>query len=150
MLGWEDLLEKGKATHSSILAWRIPMDRGAWWATVHGATKPSGTRVKCNSTAVPSLAAAVQSIRGVPLFVTLWTTARQAPLSSTIFQSLFKLMSIESVMLSNHLIICCPLLLLPSIFPSIRVFSNEWVLCIMWPKYWSFSFSIVLPMSIQG
>ena len=64
------------------------------------------------------------------------------PLSFTTFQSLPKLMSIESVMLSNHLILCCPCLLLPSIFPSIRVFSNESVLHIRWPKYWSFSFSI--------
>ena len=70
-----------------------------------------------------------------------WTAARQASLSITNSQSLLKLMSIESVMPSNHLILCHPLLLLPSIFPSIRVFSNESVLCIRWPKYWSFSFS---------
>ena len=75
------------------------------------------------------------------LFVTPWTTAHQASLSFTISQSLLKLMSIESVMPSNHLIICGPLLLLPSIIPSIRVFSNESILCILWPKYWSFSFS---------
>ena len=74
--------------------------------------------------------------------VTPWTVARQASLSITNFQSLLKLMSIELVMLSNHLIFCHPLLLLPLIFPSIRVFSNESVLCIKWPKYWSFSFSI--------
>ena len=73
---------------------------------------------------------------------TLWTTACQASLSITNSQSLFKLMSIESVMPSNHLILCHPLLLLPSIFPSIRVFSNESVLPIRWPKYFSFSFSI--------
>ena len=73
---------------------------------------------------------------------TLWTTACQASLSITNSQSLFKLMSIESVMPSNHLILCHPLLLLPSIFPSIRVFSNESVLPIRWPKYCSFSFSI--------
>ena len=72
----------------------------------------------------------------------LWPAAHQASLSLTISQSLLKLMSIESVMLSNHLILCHPLLLLPSIFPSIRVFSNESVLCIRWPKYWSLSFSI--------
>ena len=64
-----------------------------------------------------------------------------APLSSTISQNLLKFISIESVMLSNHLIFCCPLLLLPSVFPSIRVFSNKSALCIRWPKYWSFSFS---------
>ena len=74
--------------------------------------------------------------------VTPWTAACQASLSFTIFQSLLKLMSIESMMLSSHLILCHPLLFLPSIFPSIRVFSNESVLCIRWPKYWSFSFSI--------
>ena len=76
------------------------------------------------------------------LFVTLQTAARQASLSITNSQSLLKPMSIESVMPSNHLILCCPLLLPPSIFPSIRVLSNESVLRIRWPKYWSFSFSI--------
>ena len=76
------------------------------------------------------------------LFVTPLTAAHQASLSFTISQSLLKLMSIESVMPSNHLILCRPLLFLPSIFPSIRVFSNELALCIRWPNYWSFSFSI--------
>ena len=70
-----------------------------------------------------------------------WTAARQASLSFTISQRLLKLMSIESMMLSNHLILCCPLLLLPSIFPSIKVFSSELALCIRWLKYWSFSLS---------
>ena len=74
--------------------------------------------------------------------MTPWTAARQASLSITNPRSLLKLMSIESVMPSNHLILCHPLLLPPSIFPSIRVFSNESVLHIRWPKYWSFSFSI--------
>ena len=83
-----------------------------------------------------------QSLSHVQLFVTPWTTARQASLSITNFWSFPKLMSIESVMPSNHLILCHPLLLLPSIFPSIRVFSNESAVCIRWPKYWSFSFSI--------
>ena len=73
---------------------------------------------------------------------TPWTAAHQASLPFTIFRSLLKLMSIESVMPSNHLILCRPLLLLPPIFPSIRVFSSESALCIRWPKYWSFSFSI--------
>ena len=81
----------------------------------------------------------VQWLSPVWLFVTPWTAACQAPPSSTISQSLLKLMSIESMMTSNHLILCCPLLLLPLIFPSIRVFSNELVLHIRWPKYWSFS-----------
>ena len=76
------------------------------------------------------------------LSATPWTTARQASLSITNSQSSLKPMSIELVMPSNHLILCCPLLLLPSIFPSIRVFSNESGLCIRWPKYWSFSFNI--------
>jgi len=74
--------------------------------------------------------------------MTPWTAAWQAPLFLTISQSWPKFMSIESVMPSNHLILCCPLLLLPSVFPSIRVFSNESALCIKWPKYWNFSFSI--------
>jgi len=74
--------------------------------------------------------------------VTPWTAACQVSLSITNSQSLFKLMYIELVMPSNHLILCCPLLLLPSIFPSIKIFSNELVLHIRWPKYWSFSFSI--------
>ena len=84
----------------------------------------------------------VQSLSHVRLFVTPWTTARQASLSITKSQSPPKLMSIVSVMPSNHLILCRPLLLLPSIFPSIRVLSNESALHIRWPKYWSFSFSI--------
>ena len=84
----------------------------------------------------------VQSLSCVQIFVTPWTTACQDSLSVTISQSLHKLMSIESVMPSNHLIIYQPLLLLPSIFPSIKVFSNESALHIRWPKYWSFNFSI--------
>ena len=78
----------------------------------------------------------------VRLFATPWTAARQASLSFTISQSLLELMSIESVMSFNHRILCRPLLLLPSIFPSIRVFFKESVIHIRWPKYWSFSFSI--------
>ena len=84
----------------------------------------------------------VQSLNPVWLVVTSWTAARQASLSITNSQSLPKLMSVESVMPSNHLILCRPLLLLPSIFPNIRVFSNESALCIRWPKYWNFSFNI--------
>ena len=82
----------------------------------------------------------VQALSCVRLFVTPWTTAHQAS-SSVNSWSLLKLMSIESVMTPNHLILCHPLLLLPSVFPSIRVFSNESVLCSRWPMYWSFSFS---------
>ena len=84
----------------------------------------------------------VQSLSRVQLFVTPWTAARQASLSITNSQSLFKLTSIELVMPSNHLNLCRPLLLPPSIFPSIRVFSDESILHIRWPKYWNFSFSI--------
>ena len=84
----------------------------------------------------------VQSLSRVQLFATPWTAARQASLSISNSWSLLKLMSIESVMPSNHLILCCPFHLLPSILPSIRVFSNESVVHIRWPKYWSFSFSI--------
>ena len=84
----------------------------------------------------------IQSLSRVQLFATPWTAACQAFLSITNFGSLLKLMSIESVMPSNHLILCRPLILLPSIFPSIRVFSSEPVLRIRWPKDWSFRFSI--------
>ena len=84
----------------------------------------------------------VQLLSCVRLFATPWTAVCQASLSITNFWSLLKLMSIESVMPSTHLILCRPLLVLPSIFPSIRVFSSESVLCITWPKYWSFSFNI--------
>ena len=84
----------------------------------------------------------VQLLSHVRLFATPWTAALQASLSITNSQSMLKLIPIELVMSSNHLILCCPLLLLPSIFPSIRVFSKESVLHIRWPKYWSFSFNI--------
>ena len=79
----------------------------------------------------------------VPNFVTPWTAARQASMSFAISRSLLKLVSTESVMPSNHLILCHPLLLLPSIFPTIRVFSNESALCIRWLKYWSFNLYII-------
>ena len=84
----------------------------------------------------------VQLLNHVWLFATLWTAARQASLSITNPWSLLKLMSVESVMPSNHLILCCPLLLSPSIFSSIKVFLNESVLSIRWPKYWSFSINL--------
>ena len=89
-----------------------------------------------------SVSYSVQSLSRVQLLVTPRTAARQASLSITNSQSLFKLVSIESVMPSNHLILCHPLLLPPSMFPSITVFSSESALRIRWPKYWSFSFSI--------
>ena len=92
----------------------------------------------------------VQSLSHVGLFVTAWTAACQAALSITNSQSPPKPMSIEAVMPSNHLILCYPLLLLPSIFPSIKVFSNESALCIKWPRYWSFSFNISPPNEHPG
>ena len=98
---------------------------------------PPHTHRGCSSHTV-----VVQSLSYVWLFATPWTAACQASLSFTISWSLFKLMSIELVMPSNYLVLCCPLLLLPSILPSIRVFSNELAFCIRWPKYWSFSFRI--------
>ena len=90
----------------------------------------------------------VQSLSHVRLFATPWTAACQPSLSFTNSQSLLKLMSIKLVMSSNHLILCQPFLLLPSIFPSIRVFSDESVIHIRWPKNWSFSSASVLPMKI--
>ena len=88
------------------------------------------------------LLSSVQSLSRARIFATPWTATQQASVSITNTWSLLKLTSIESVMPSNHLILCCPLLLPPSVFPSIRVFFNESVLHIRWPKYWSFSFSI--------
>ena len=101
--------------------------------------------IKCltlNSKIPKCSVSSVQLLSCIQLFATLWTTARQASVSITKSRTLPKLMSIESVLPSNHFILCHPLLLLPSIFPSIRVFSNESAVHIRWPKYWSFSFSI--------
>ena len=92
----------------------------------------------------------VQSLSRVQLFATPWTAARQASLSVTNSRSSLRLTSIESVMPSSHLILCHPLLLLPPIPPSIRVFSNESTLCMRWPKSWSFSFSIIPSKEIPG
>ena len=91
----------------------------------------------------------VQSLSHVQLFETPWTAAHQAYLSISNSQSLLRLMSVELVMPSNHLILCCPLLLPPSVLPSIRVFPNESVFRIRWPKYRSFSFNIIFPMNTQ-
>ena len=92
----------------------------------------------------------VQMLSCVLLFTTPWTTACQASLSIASSRSLLRLMSIRLVMLYNHLILRCPLLLLPSVFPSIRIFSNESVLLIRWPRYWSFSFSTHLSLGYSG
>ena len=103
---------------------------------------------------IPTIAvlqfSSVQLLSHVRLFATPWTTEHQASLSVTNSWSLLKLISMESVMPSNHLILCRPLFLLPSIFPSIRVFSNESALHIRWPKYWNFSFSISLSNEYSG
>ena len=103
---------------------------------------------KCLSSSF--LQCSVQPLSRVQLFATPWTAARQASLSITNSRSSLKLMSIELVMPSNHHILCRPLLLLPSIFPSIRVFSNESVFRIRWPKYWSFNFSITPSNEYSG
>jgi len=127
------------------------MDRGAWWVTccrlgndlaiehthIQMIMNPNCISLITSSWALSS----VQSLSHVSLFVTLWPAARQASLSNINSWSLLKLMSVELVMPSNHLILCHSLLLPSSIFPSTGVFSNESVLCIRWPKYWSFSFS---------
>ena len=99
--------------------------------------RPRGRSMYCNFEVV-----VIQSLSCVQFLAAPWTAIHQAPLSSTVSWSLLRFMSIESVVPSNHLTLCCPLLLLPSIFPSIRVFSNEAALCIKWPKYWTFSFSM--------
>ena len=149
-LGWEDPLEKEMSTHSNILVWEIP------WTEETGRLQSVGSeRVGHNLATKPPLTtsakslysslvqfSSVQSLSHVRLFATPWTSACQASLSITNCQSPPKPMSTESVMPSNHLIPCHPLLLLPSIFPSIRVFSNESALRIRWPKYWSFWFNI--------
>ena len=100
--------------------------------------------------ALEDIAVAIQSLSHVQLFATPWNAAHQAPLSFTISQSLLKLMSIELVMPSKHLIPHCPLSSCPQIFPSIRVFSSESDLHIRWPKYWSFSFSIISSNEYSG
>ena len=97
-----------------------------------------------------SAVSSVQSLSRAWLFVTPWITARQASLSTTNSRSSPKLMSIEAVILSSHLILCRPLLLLPPVPPSIRVFSNESTLCMRWPKYWSFNLASFLPKKSQG
>ena len=117
-----------------------PLDRGSWQATVHGGHKRVGHDWS-TTTNTTSRLQSVQLLSRVQLFATLWTAARQVTLSITNSWSLLKLMSIELVMPSICLILCYPLLLLPSIFPSIRVFSNESVLHIRWPTYWSCSIS---------
>ena len=133
-LSWENPLEKEMAMYSSVSAWDIP------WKEEPGGLQSMGSQKSW--TWFSNQFSSVQSLSCVWLLATPWTAAGQASLSITNSWSPPKPMSIESVMPSNHLILCCPLLLLPSILPSIRVFSNESALHIRWPKYWSFSFSI--------
>ena len=121
------------------------MDRGTWWATGRGATGDSDTTQQQNDnieTFIPLCVDSVQSLSRVWLFATPWIAARQASTSITNSWSSPRLISIESVTPSSHLILCRHLPLLPPIPPSIRVFSNQSVLLVRWPKYWSFSFSI--------
>ena len=158
-LVWEDPLEKGMATHSGICAWRIPMHREAWWTAVHGSQRVGHDEQLSTHTYIqffrfPSHLGHHRALREFPVLysrfslviyfnvvswvlhsVTPWTTECQASLSIANSQSLLRLMSIELVMPSNHLILCRPLLLLPSIFPSIRVFSNKSALLIRWPWF---------------
>ena len=165
-LGWENTLEAGLATHSSTVAWRIPRTEkpDGLQPIVSQTVRHDWSNLTCTHRTVKSIKTESRTTvtRGwkrdntKSLFngfssvaescLTLcnpmnWSTL-QASVSITSSRSLLKLMFIESVMPSNHLILCHPLLLLPSIFPNIRVFSNESALCIRWPKYWSFSFSI--------
>ena len=121
------LMQRANSLETTLMLWKTK-----------GKRRRRQQRMRC----LDSITHSVQSLNRVQLFVTSWNAPCLASLSITNSQSLLKLMSIESVMPSNHLILCCPLLLQPSIFPSIRVFSNELVLRIRWPKHWSFSFSI--------
>ena len=137
-LGWEDPLQKEMATHSSYSCLENPMGRGVWQATVHGVAKSRtrlGTITHSFSSVHFSCSVVSDSLRAHGL-------QHSRPPCPSAAPRVYSLTSIESVMPSNHLIPCHPLLLLPSIFPSIRVFLNESVLHIRWPKCWSFSFSI--------
>ena len=142
-LGLEDPLKKGKATHSNIPSWRIPwteqLGRLQFWHYKQSSKTEWLTLSLLRTGSVQF--SSLQSLSRARLSVTPWTAALQASLSITNSESLLKLMSIESVMPSSHLILCHPLLL-PPIPPSMRVFSDESFLHIRWPKYWSFSFSI--------
>ena len=149
------LLEMKRQSSNKPVSVQSPLDQVCWTSLLNQWSMPSSfecswnefrtylcmflphPKVSCDAEIV-----SVQSLSRVQLFGTPWIAACQASLSFTISQSLLKLMSIVSVMPSNHLILCHPLLFLPSIFPSIRVSSNESALLIRWLKYWSFSFSI--------
>ena len=127
-----------------ILEWvAISFSRGSFWPRDQTWNSCIGRWIfTTESPGKTPLGRIVQLLSHIQLFAIQWTIASQAPLYLTISWHLLKLIFIESVIPSNHLILWYPLLILPSIFPSLRVFSNELALCIMWPKYWSFSFSI--------
>ena len=129
-----------QSTWSTFLFW-VLWTTGSLFSSFH---------TDCSFSIFNFLFVVVQLLTGVWLFVTPWNAVCQASLSFTISQSLLKLISIESMMPSNRLILSHPLHLLPSNFPSIRVFMNRSALCIKWPKYWSFSSASVLTMNIQG
>ena len=148
------LLGEGNGDPLQYSCLENPRDGGAWWAAIY-AVAQSRTRLKWLSSSSSKLLIAleissVQSLSRVRLFATPWIAARQASLSITNSQSSMRLMSIKSVMPSSHLTLCRPLLLLPSIPPSIRVLCNESTLRMRWPKYWSFSLSIIPSKEIPG
>ena len=134
---WQDFVSALLVTYSSWIPWHLFLEFFPFVV---------GIRREIVSILLPGQFSSFQSLSCACLFATPWTAACQASLSITRSWSLLKFMSIESVLPSNHLIFCHPLLLLPSVFTSIRVYSSESVLCIRWPKYWSFSFSISLPI----
>ena len=145
-LGWEDPLEKGMATHSSMVSIYLLFSEFFFSLQVI-----IGYWIQFPAVYVgPCCFSSVQSLSRVRLFKTPWIAACQASLFITISQISLRLMSIESVMPSSHLILGRPFLLLPPIPPSIRVFSNESTLRVRWPKYWSFSFSIIPSKEIPG
>ena len=145
-IGRKDLMQS--ALKKFIMGFSAPTGAGFicdWGRHEEGDSRervPGGRGIERKAVEGSNFFSSVQSLSRIWLFATLWTAAHQASLSITNSQSLFKLVSIVSVMPANHLILCHPSLLLPSIFPSIRVFSNESALRIRWPKYWSFSVSI--------
>ena len=144
--GWTDTRgEPGAGECPQIRGWMVVAWKGSSGRSGVESVAPALSVYIIALFMIPPVSNAVvvlQLLSHVRLFATLWTVAHQASLSFTISQNLLKLMSIESVMPSNHLILCLPLLLLPSIIPSIKVFSKESAVCFRCPKYWSFSFSI--------
>ena len=132
--------------HAGTVPKLLPFTKTSFSKGTHKNFICTGTHDKSNNL----IGASVQLLSHVQFFVTPWTAAHQASLSINNSQNLLKLMSIESMMLSNHLILCHPLFLPPSIFPSIMVFSNESALRIRWPTYWSFSFNISLSNEYSG